>query len=156
MSLHQLALQHLCWAAPPSTPLQVCLLNCKPPSTPGTVIPCLYQLSGAQATNFGEVMRFRMGYAGIGRATDLGSMIKMASRPDNAQRWRRATTLIIDEVCMPLRDPHYNLRPNSPMISSIYEPHIPYECLIHHHHHHHSIDQRSVKEACSRLAATDR
>ena len=41
--------------------------------------------------------------AGIGRAGDLDSMVKMASRPDAAQRWRRATTVIIDEVniCMP-------------------------------------------------------
>ena len=42
--------------------------------------------------------------AGIGRATDLESMTKMASRPDAAQRWRRATALIIDEVRMPDQD----------------------------------------------------
>ncbi|CAL5220858.1 g2943 [Coccomyxa viridis] len=39
-------------------------------------------------------------FAGIGRASDLESMTKMASRPDAAQRWRRATTLIIDEISM--------------------------------------------------------
>ena len=37
-------------------------------------------------------------HAGIGRANDLESMLKMASRPESAQRWRRAAALIIDEV----------------------------------------------------------
>ena len=37
--------------------------------------------------------------AGIGRANDLESMLKLASRTDSAQRWRRATTLVVDEVC---------------------------------------------------------
>lgn len=85
-----------------------------------------------------------MGHAGIGRATDLESMMKMASRPDAAQRWRRATTLIIDEVCMPHQDPHHISSPDSPMTLSMDEAHVPHECLIHHHHHY-SIGQRSVK-----------
>ena len=43
--------------------------------------------------------------AGIGRAPDLDSMVKMASQPDAAQRWRRATTVIIDEVRAPDQEP---------------------------------------------------
>ena len=37
-------------------------------------------------------------HAGIGQAANLDSMLASASRPDAAQRWRRATSLIIDEV----------------------------------------------------------
>ncbi|KAK9905728.1 hypothetical protein WJX75_005308 [Coccomyxa subellipsoidea] len=40
-------------------------------------------------------------FAGIGRAEGgLQGMLKMASRPDAAKRWRTATTLIIDEISM--------------------------------------------------------
>lgn len=38
-------------------------------------------------------------FAGVGRAEgSLDVLIKMASRPEAASRWRRAQTLIIDEV----------------------------------------------------------
>ncbi len=37
--------------------------------------------------------------AGIGKGEgDLGQLAKLASRPDAAQRWRRAKALVIDEV----------------------------------------------------------
>ena len=39
--------------------------------------------------------------AGIGRGDgDLGQLAKMASRPDAAQRWRRAKVLVVDEVSL--------------------------------------------------------
>lgn len=37
--------------------------------------------------------------AGIGKGDgDLGQLAKLASRPDAAQRWRRAKALVLDEV----------------------------------------------------------
>lgn len=38
-------------------------------------------------------------FAGVGRAEgSLEALVKMARRPDAANRWRRAQTLLIDEV----------------------------------------------------------
>ncbi|KAA6426372.1 MAG: ATP-dependent DNA helicase PIF1 [Trebouxia sp. A1-2] len=44
---------------------------------------------------------FFTGCAGIGKGEgDLGQLAKLASRPDAAQRWRKARALVIDEISM--------------------------------------------------------